>query len=189
MSKPGNEKIKYKNCRGDTYYVRQVEGKRGTRYVCSIKESDNDLHELPDGYEFSENPNGKVVCRKKLVSLIKGAEVQLAETLCSELVTIELTKVEQKKDHIIIHSGKQAKLSLIFPEVNKDLIRETALRTTPFEPVLKFEIFDEDQRNFIAYRMTWRGDCDWMMLSMGPLEILLKKYVPHIGHDSFYELY
>lgn len=150
MSKPGNEKIKYKNCRGDTYYVRQVDGNRGTRYVCSIKESDNDLHQLPDGYEFSENPNGKAVCRKKLVSLINKDEVQLAESLCSTLVTIELTKVEQKKDHIIIHSARLPDFSQLAPWINKDTAIETTHKIAFFESVLKFELFDKEQRNFIA---------------------------------------
>ena len=48
-------KAQYKNFRGKTYFVRQMQTKNGkVKYVCSTKESDSDLEVLPSGMEFYE---------------------------------------------------------------------------------------------------------------------------------------
>jgi len=183
-------KIKYKNCRGDTYFVRKTEGKKGVRYVCSTKESNNDLVQLPEDFELTENPNGKVVCRKKLQSLITCEEFISADKLVSQLTNPDAVKLELKKKEIIIYATDPSRLMFLgMPSVNPNFSsRDIFNKIAYFEAVLKFELFDSIERSFIAYRMTWRGDCDWMLLGKGKLDFLIKELVPHIGKDSFYEL-
>jgi len=184
-------KLKYKNCRGDTYFIRKIEGKKGIRYVCSTKESDNDLTQLPKGFEIAENPNAKVVCRKKLQSLITKEEFIFADKLVSQLTTQDAVKLELKKKEIIIYATDPSRLMFLgMPSVNPDISsRDIFNKIAYFEAVLRFELFNLTERSFIAYRMTWRGDCDWMMLKKGKLNSLIKELAPHIGKDSFYELF
>ena len=71
----------YTNRKGGQYYLRRVEGKRGVRYVCSQKETEDALDSVPEGFEVVENPNGQVVCRRKLQSLITDDELERVEKL------------------------------------------------------------------------------------------------------------
>jgi hypothetical protein len=185
------KKIRYTNCKGDVYFVRCVDGKKGKRFVCSKKESADDLISLPDGFEFSENPNGKVCCRRKLNSLIKSDEMELAGKLTARLAAPDLIKCEQKKNEIIIYSHRRfPDLGKLMPVPNKSEheVRSFLAEIVRYEPVLKFQLTDDTIRMFTAYRMTWQGKSDWMYLSMGSLNDLIEKYAPHIEKSSFFEL-
>lgn len=184
-------KYTYTNCRDQVYYVRRVTGKRGDRFVCSQKESADNLETLPEGFEIAESPNGQVSCRKALVSLILPEEMELAQTLTAKLASQTLIKCEQKEDAIIIYSAQSPNLAdLGFPGIKPDVnVRDIWAKILQFQAALKFELSDRINRKFAVFRMTWRGDCDWMFLSEGTLESLLKKYAPHIEEDSFYELF
>ncbi|MDD2478812.1 MAG: hypothetical protein PHS31_02850 [Victivallaceae bacterium] len=186
------KKLQYVNCRGDVYFVRCVEGKKGKRYVCSKKENATDLTFFPDGYEFSENPNGIVSFRRKLNSLITPEEMKLAEELVAELAAPDLVKFEKKEDAIIVYSHKRHPDLSAFMGIttrSQEEVQNMLSNLVRYEPVLKFDLLEEKgKRQFVAYRMTWRGDCDWMFLSMGSLRALIKKYAPHIEKESFFDL-
>jgi hypothetical protein len=186
------EKIQYTNRKGDVYFVRCVDGKKGKQFVCSKKESASDLASLPDGFEFCENPNGKVSCRRKLNSLIKSEEMELAEKLTAKLAAPDLIKCEQKQDAIIIYSHRRLPdLGKLMPCPNKSEheVRSFLAEIVRYEPVLKLQLHDERTRIFAAYRMTWRGNSDWMYLNMASLQDLIEKYAPHIEKTSFFELF
>ncbi|MDD5698240.1 MAG: hypothetical protein PHH77_06445 [Victivallaceae bacterium] len=147
---------------------------------------------LPDGFEFSENPNGKVSCRRKLNSLIKPEEMELAEKLAVKLAAPDLIKCERKKDEIIIYSHRRfPDLDKLMPCPNKSEheVRSFLAEIVRYEPVLKFQLHNERTRIFAAYRMTYRGNTDWMYLNMGSLQDLIEKYAPHIEKTSFFELF
>jgi len=184
-------KYTYANCRDHVYYVRRVTGKRGNRFVCSQKESADDLETLPEGFEIAETPNGQVSCRKALVSLIRPEEMELVQILAAKFASPALIKCERKEDAILVYSAKTPNLAgLGFPGIKPGVnIRDVWAKILQFQAVLKFELFDQINRKFAASRMTWRGDCDWMLLNEGTLESLLKKYAPHIEKDSFYDLF
>ncbi len=42
--------------------------------------------------------------------------------------------------------------------------------------------------HYVVYRMTYRGHGGWHLLSAGPLGALAKRYVSHLGKESFFEL-
>jgi hypothetical protein len=61
-----------------------------------------------------------------------------------------------------------------------------------YSPVFRFTLVDPQERLSIAERFCFRGSIDdWMHLAGGgpdPLERLAKRYVKHLGKESFYEL-
>jgi len=42
--------------------------------------------------------------------------------------------------------------------------------------------------HYVVSRMTYRWHGGWHILSAGPLAALAKRYVGHLGKDSFFEL-
>ena len=54
---------------------------------------------------------------------------------------------------------------------------------------MKFERFGEAAGAYIAVRRCYSGDGGWSPLSAGSLAVIAKKYVRHIGQDSFFEMY
>jgi hypothetical protein len=65
-------------------------------------------------------------------------------------------------------------------------------RHATYIPIFRFILVDQDQRLFTAERFCFKGGVDdWMpLLSGGPdlLQTLAKRYVKHLGEESFYEL-
>jgi hypothetical protein len=49
---------------------------------------------------------------------------------------------------------------------------------------------DEQRRLFTAQRYCFRGSVDdWIDIGHGPLTKLVKRYVKHLGQESYFELY
>lgn len=185
-------KVQYINRKGNVYFVRCIDGKKGQQLICSQKETADDLTSLPDGFEFSENPNGRVTCRRKLNSLIKPEEMELAGTLTATLAAPDLIKCEQKKNEIIIFSHPRLPdLSILLPAPNKteQEVKSILTEMVRYDPVLKFQLTDDAARIFKAYRRTCREKPDWLCLSMGSLNDLIEKYAPHIEKKSFFKIF
>ena len=189
-----NKKLTYTNRKGTLYYFREVTGKRGVRIVCSQKMSKDDLDAIPDTHEIAETPNGQVSCRKKMKSDFLLTEVEIAKELAQKLAKKNARIiVEVKKKTILLHSAstdsiqEMIKYATSFGQNlrNTQAILEKQLY---FEPVLKLELSDKKNRTFTASRMCWiGGENDWLFLEDGALIALLKKYVPHIEQESFFE--
>ncbi len=190
-----NQKLTYTNRKGQVYFFREVSGKRGSRMACSTKETDDDLSKIPDTHEIAESPNGQVSCRKKIKREITPDELNYAESFCPGMVDPHIRLfVEEKAKALIIHSADTTSMNEIAKFAIKfcadpagiKAITEKSLR---YEPVLKLELTDKAARRFVAYRMCWMGESDWMLLKEGALHALLEEYVPHIGLESFFELF
>ena len=189
------QKLKHINRKGTPYYFREVAGTRGVQIVCSQTESENDLAAIPDTHEIAESPNGQVSCRKKIKCDLLAGEIKLAQGLCPNLVKQGIRIiVEVKKKSLVIHSAdtesinEMAKFVMSISPDRGDIeaILGNNLR---YEPVLKLELTDKGIRTFAASRMCWVGENDWLFLDEGALKELLKKYAPHIGQESFYDLF
>lgn len=182
----------YTNRKGKTYYVRKVEGKRGTRFVCSQSKTPDALESVPEGYEVVENPNGQVACRKVQHSPVTDAELATVEKLVRKLCKRKDVKVERKKNDVILHHAPEAvgpdlaSLGLLGGAADK--LQEFLHENRTYEAVLKFTLDDPGARQFRAERMTWIAGEGWMYLESGPLAKLAKKYAPHVGEESFFEL-
>ncbi len=163
--------------------------------ACSTKESENDLTAIPDTHEIAETPNGQVSCRKKIKHEITADELDYAESFCPGMVDPHIRLfVEAKTKAIIIHSADTTSMNEMAQFAMKfcadpagiKAITEGNLR---YEAVLKLELVNKKERRFAACRMCWMGESGWMLLKEGALHALLDEYVPHIGLESFYELF
>jgi len=70
-------------------------------------------------------------------------------------------------------------------------ITEILDQETTYRPIMRFILEDKKRRTFVAERFCFKGSIDdWINIS-GPdsLENLLKAYLPHLGKDSFYDLF
>ena len=189
-----SEKLTYTNRKGQVYYFHESSGKRGKQIVCSMRESENDLPAIPKTHEIVESPNGQVSCRKKIEREITNDEISNVENVCPGMVEPRIKlAVEEKKKAIIIHSKQTDGLERVIEQfpLHPGVKMEMLADHVPFEAVLKFELTDRKKLTFAAYRMCWIGGNkpDWLFLDEGSLPTLLKKYVRHIGKESFYDLF
>jgi len=191
-----SKKLTYTNRKGDLCYFREVSGKRGVRIVCSQTESADDLTAIPETHEIAENPNGQVSCRKKIKSNITREEAEYAASILPSMMDTNIRLfVETKKNALIIHSADTSSFNEMAKFVMKTCadpagvkaITEANLR---YEPVMKFELADKESRIFAAFRMCWVGPGEeWMFLQAGSVHELVEELGPHIGQESFCELF
>jgi len=67
-------------------------------------------------------------------------------------------------------------------------LRRRIEETTRYSPVMRFRLVDRKRRLFEVARMTYRGEGGWHALEVMPLAAAAKRYVKHLGRDSFFEL-
>jgi hypothetical protein len=60
--------------------------------------------------------------------------------------------------------------------------------TVRYAPVMRFRLVDGKNRLFEVARMTYSGEGGWHALETLPLGTAVKRYVRHIGQDSFFDL-
>jgi hypothetical protein len=55
---------------------------------------------------------------------------------------------------------------------------------------MQFLLEDEQRRTFTAQRYCFIGSIDdWIDIGHGPLRKLVKRYVKHLGQESYFELF
>lgn len=158
--------LEHVNRRGDRYYVLQGRTKNGKpKFYCSRKPEGNRVDRLPEGYEVYESPsNGLVAVRKVRPSRILTAERELVERLGRELASVPVI-VEVNGDSVVVYAH--------------------------YSPELRFTLTDDDERSYGAERWCYRGSIDgWFPLrGHKSLEKVARSYLPHLGEESFFELF
>ena len=184
-------KVQYKNFKGKTYFVRQMQTKNGKeKYVCSTKESDTDLEVLPDGMEFYEKANGVVGIRKKLVSRITEEEFNFVQKEYKRLAAPNLVRFELSKNSITVYSAEKMDFTLFGIPMccSKKKADDQSEAFATYMPSLRFSLEDEKKREFSVERMSFMGDEEeWYFLESGSLKKLIKKYAPHIEKESMFD--
>lgn len=187
--------LSYRNRKGQTWYLfagRTKTGKPKYFLSMSLEASGLPLESLPPGHELYETPNGQVFCRRVQPQKIRDSEVEAVRDELSRLGK-EGCIVERKGKSIIIHEPIQmwerGELESTFGFLAHS-VEEMLLAGRQVQPVLKFDLLDEKTRVFTASRWCFRGHVDgwWSLYSDGPVLALAKRYVRHIGEESFYEL-
>ena len=192
MSKP----VSYTNRKGKTYYLHAATTKKGqTRYVMK-RTPDGALGELPEGYVITENVNGQVSVGRIAPRKITEEEEALVKTRL-EALGLKRYRCEVKGGFITVFEPiededdiRDLMQHLIgpFPTLIEKAVSEKIDRS-PFDPVMRFQLLDEETRIFDVERMTYRGEGGWMCLfDPRPLKELVLKYLPHLGKDSFFQL-
>lgn len=186
------------NRKGKTYHLHIGKTKTGKdKYYFSLKSSGTLAETIPIGYEIYENPNAQVFLRIIQPKLITDIEKAIVEKGMKEYSTIKDHLIDIKKDTITIHTSDQDsdELSGILqslarfhpPKVPIDRILN---ETLTFTPMLRFILTDEESREFTAERFCFKGRIDDWITIGGPdsLKNLIKRFVKHLGQESFFEL-
>jgi len=189
--------VEYTNRKGKKYYLHAGKTKKGKRrYYFSPKTEGGLVEEIPEGYEISESPNGIVSLRKIVEKAVKEDE--------SNAIKRELERHEHTKTCRVEVKGKT--ITVFEPDKKEEDINrimsfgiftpradlaEYIKKSQRYTPVLRFTVQDEKRRLFVAQRYCFLGSREgWIPLSRrDKIGTLAKKYVKHVGKESFYELY
>jgi hypothetical protein len=186
--------LRYTNHKGETYYLHKRTGKKGgSQYFFSKKDVGTPVKSIPKGYEIYEDPNGRVFLRKIVPIKISQEEVSVVENNICQYAKLKDYKIDVKGKAITIYLPDQ-KIddlrscfdSLLF--VNDSSLDESLNNILTYSPMMRFILTDEKERKFRVERAGFLDD-DWVLLDdSNDLQKLAKKYCPHLGKDSFYDL-
>ena len=161
-----------------------------------MKSEGNLVDEIPAGFEIYENPNAQVFLRRARPKLITDEEVAIVEQSMWKFSSVQHFQIDVKKNVIIIYTANQDvdeladAFSEIFGRVRSE-VKDVLTRSLHFSPMLQFGLVDREKRTFITERYCFLGSVDdWIQIG-GPdtLPKLVKKFVKHLGKESYYELY
>jgi hypothetical protein len=180
--------VTHVNRKRDTYYLHAGKTKGGkTRYWYS-KNTEGDLVEaIPEGQEVYENPEAQVFLRKIVPELVTPAEIAVVKDGLGRNAPGQNCLVDVKGEHIVVYHAEGVALDLegfgfSFPVSHRNYMK-----------VMRFTLVDEKKRTFWVQRWCFRGSIDdwidlWASGSEAKLADLVKKFCPHIGQESFFEL-
>lgn len=192
--------LEHVNRRGDRYYVLQGRTKTGKpKFYCSRKAEGNRVDQLPEGYEIHESPtNAVVTIRTVRPSRILAAERELVERLARELAAVAVI-VDCDGDCLVVYASNcsPAPATGLFERrfgkgaAAESRVGEWLTAHAHYAPELRFTLRNEDERLYGAERWCYRGSIDgWFPLrGHGPLEAIARSYLPHLGQESFFELF
>jgi hypothetical protein len=191
--------ITYTNRKDVTYYLHQGQTKSGkSRYFFSIKNKGNLVNEIPAGFEIRESPNGIVSLAKRRPMRILDAEVQIVQDALDRRSHEIDCRLDVKPTSIGVYGRvgptadmlvdifSKSGLQVMPDRVNQ--VREMLDRDARYEPVLRFELQDDEARIFDAERMTYTGEGGWFYLKSDHLETLVNWLIPLLETDEFFEL-
>ena len=190
--------ITHTNAKGKTYYLHQGTTKTGKPKYYFSMESNGELAEsIPAGFEIYENPNAQVFLRRIPPKVITDEERQVVEDGMRKYAAIQDYKIDVKGNAIVVYTADQdiETLAGLFQGISPDPTTNPQLLTLlrneiHYSPMLQFLLEDEQRRLFTAQRYCFRGAIDdWIDIGYGPLTQLVKQYVPHLGQESYFDLF
>ena len=181
---------------GKIYYLHAVPGKSGkTKYHFSTNPAGPLAEVVPEGYEIYENINGQVFLRRKTPQLISDEELALVKEALKRHAQEWRYRAEVKKDAIIVYEATQniGWIDRVVPPWgDKASVMQSLIRNTNYMAVMRFVLDDQEERLFSAERFCFRGSVeDWIYISAASetLPAILKRFIKHLGKESFFELY
>jgi hypothetical protein len=76
------------------------------------------------------------------------------------------------------------------PDLDPTQIAAFVAQAVHYFPMMQFLLEQETRRNFTAQRYCFIGSIDdWIDIGHGPLTKLVKRYVKHLGQESYFELF
>lgn len=189
--------VQHVNRRGDTYYLHVGEGRSGKpNYWFSRKADGTLLDAVPEGFEVYEDPDARVVLRRKLVSLVTGEEAEFVRAWLRAHVPDQHVLVDVRKKTIEVYHAEVDQLleravagesASWLAKVHRCLSQPAYLN---YHATFRFELQDREERRFSLHRWCYRGFVNgWLYLAEGNLENLVALYCPHLGRDSYFELW
>lgn len=154
------------------------------------------VEEIPEGYEIYENPNAQVFLRKIQPQIISDNEKATIEKYVNKVKSDNQYIIDVKGKMITIYESQQTNYFIDdvlrgFPNIDKVDAIEISQRADYYQPIMRFVIDDIKNRVFRVERYCFRGSIDgWLFLdNSNNLESLAKKYIKHLGSESFYDLH
>jgi hypothetical protein len=194
--------VTYTNRKGQTYYLCQGLTKTGKlRYYFAREPIEESLNRIPDGYRISESVNGVVSLVKDQPQLISPQEVAIVDAVLARHPKSRNYRIALKNNQIIIYERlgpDMETLSAIFGNISalqsdtvKMRLQEQLDKMARFSPIMRFILFDPDERKFTAERWSYLGDIDdWIDIGeSGKLEKLARRLIPKLGTDDLFELF
>ena len=191
----------YKNYRGDIYYLHQCATKTGKpRYYFAKTIREGTLNAIPDGFEVSESPN----CIVSVVRIrsdgpkVEETDISIVKAVISSNQHLKYCAVHVLHGEIIIYEpqsglapgGSDQRELEAYLGRSLQSFMEDRLAKARRSPVLKFQrVESKDNQTWCALRWVFKGENRWIHLGSGTLEPLARRFIPHIGRNSFYELY
>jgi len=183
--------VTHVNRKQDTYYLHVGRTKTGKpRYWFSTK-TDGDLVEsMPEGYEIYENPDAQVFLRKTVLQLVTPAEVAVVEEGLKRYAAGRNCLVDVQGEQTVVYHAERIALDLKRFGFG---LTELPTFNQRYMKVMRFTLTDKKARTFRVQRWCFRGSIDrwidlWESDSAGKLSDLVKRFCPHIGQESFFEL-
>jgi hypothetical protein len=179
------------NRRGDVYYIQAKERGDKIAYSAARKPTGKMLDHVPEGYEIYEKPeSAQVFVRKIKPTKILPIERQLVKLehfildVEANSIVVYLTEANPDASFGILRA--MAPMSPDQAQSMKDFIIGHAM----YSKMMRFVLTDQKSRTFAVERWCFLGSIDnWFFLAGGNmLAELVKKYVPHLGKESFFEL-
>ena len=165
----------------------------GIQYFVSTKPIGSLAERLPDGFEIHETVNGQVHLRRVQPKLIPDEELECVKRRLPQPAGSHRYKVEAQGNTITIHQSQDDTdlLQNVAPHLSLRERERISVQFAHYQPVLRFILSSAENRRFAPERYCFRGSVDdW--ISIGPPEPLSKlvaRYLKHLGHDSFYDLF
>jgi hypothetical protein len=190
--------ITHVNAKGKTYYLHQGVTKTGKPKYHFAMKSEGDLADsIPEGFEIYENPNAQVFLRRIPPKIITDEEKAIVEEGMRTYSDIKDYKIDVRGNAIFIYTAVQDidALMEIFQDYprsqdEKDQMMEVLRQGIQYTADLQFVLVDETKRTFATQRYCYLGFIDdWIPVGRsGKLPRLVKRYVKHLGKESFVTL-
>ena len=181
--------VTHVNRKRDTSYLHAGTTRKGKPRYWFSKSTEGELVEtIPEGYEVYENPGAQVFLRKIVLQLVTPAEIAVVEGGLRRYAPGQNCLVDVQGEHIVVYHAERVALNL-----ERFGFGELPPYYRNYMKVMRFTLADEQDRTFRVQRWCFRGSIDgwidlWMSGSEGRLPDLVKRFCPHIGQESFYEL-
>jgi hypothetical protein len=198
LVKPEAETTKvfsYENRLGDRYYLHEGKTKTGKpKYFFARDVRNGALAEMPEGFETTESINGVVSVRRKKPGevSIPPSDVKLVEAAVERHRHLRWFKVQAIGNAIqVFEPHPRPEELLAFAEhayftSSVESFVGDRMRKAQYTPVMKFEVEGD---HYAVFRMTYRGRGGWSYpLAAGKLQDLVKKFLPVVGTERFFDL-
>jgi hypothetical protein len=191
--------ITHTNAKGQTFTLHQGTTKTGKpKYYFAMQGEGTLAEAIPAGYEIYENPNVQVFLRRIPPKIITDAERQVVEEGMRTYATVKDYKIDVKGNALLIYTAEQdiEALAEILSRTHPNPLENVELMTNlrkaiHFSPMLVFQLVNDTHRTFQTQRYCFLGSVDdWIEIGKpGKLSTLVKRYVKHLGQDSYVELW
>jgi len=190
--------ITYTNAKEKTYYLHQGTTNTGKpKYYFSTKPEGTLAASIPEGFEIYENPNAQVFLRRIPPKIIADEERRVVEDGMRRYGEVQDHKIDVKGHIIAIYTADQDMETLADIVHDPHASREENARrmrlvrdSIHYSDMLRFLLVDDQPRTFLTQRYCFLGSIDdWIDVGTpGKLATLVKKYVKHLGKESYFDL-